>query len=85
MVTMAVKGEVHGGCVMGEDAVMLLGQSALGVYVLRGIRAQAWVAMVKALRASPQKVAQAVDRAERIAARMTRMRTSAPRPRRRLF
>ena len=53
VVTSAAKGEVYGGCVMGENAVMLLGQSASGVYVLRGIKALVWIDMVKALNASP--------------------------------
>ena len=72
MVTTAVKGDVHGGFVMGENAVMLLGQSASGIYVLRGITALVWFDMVKALNASPHKVAQAVNRAERVAARLSR-------------
>ena len=49
---------------MGENAVMLLGQSASGTYVLRGITALVWIDMVKALNASPHKVAQAVNRGQ---------------------
>ena len=56
VLTTARKGDTHGGCVMGEDAVVLLGQSAGGFYVLRGVRVTAWVAMVKELRSSKQRV-----------------------------
>ena len=80
VVTTAAKGEIHGGCTLAEDAVMLLGQSVQGVYVFRGLRAVAWITMVKALQASPNKVRQAVDRAERVAARLTRMGMAAPSP-----
>ena len=55
---------------MGENAVMLLGQSASGTYVLCGITALVWVDMVKALNASPHRAAQAVNRAERVAVRI---------------
>ena len=55
---------------MGENAVTLLGQSAGGTYVLRGITALAWIDMVKALNASPHRAAQAVNRAERVALRI---------------
>ena len=67
---------------MGENAVMLLGQNASGIYVLRGITA--WcgstIDMVKALNASPHRAAQAVNRAERVAVRRSRRVTPAPSP-----
>ena len=43
----AAKGEIHGGCTLAEDVVILLGQSAQGIYVLRGLWAAAWVRVVK--------------------------------------
>jgi hypothetical protein len=39
VVAAAAEREVHRGCTLAEDAVMLLGQSAQGIYVLRGLRA----------------------------------------------
>ena len=81
MVTTAANGDVHdGGFVLGENAVMLLGQSASGIYLLRGITALVWIDTVKALNASLHKVVQAVNRAERIAARLSRRGTSALSP-----
>ena len=59
---------------------MLLGQSAQGIYVLRRLRVAAWVTVVKALQASPNKGWLAVNRAERVAGRLARRGTAAPSP-----
>ena len=61
---------------------MLLGQSAQGIYVLRGLHeaAAVWVKVVRALRALPKKVRLAVDRAELVTGRLARRGAAAPSP-----
>ena len=40
------EGEVYGGFTLTEDVVLVLGESAQGIYVLRGLRASVWLKAV---------------------------------------
>ena len=60
--------------------MLLLGQSAQGTYVLRGLRVSEWLQVVNALSASPNAVRIALDRSGRIADRLKKKGAVAPSP-----
>ena len=74
------EGEVYGGFTLTEDVVLVLGESAQGIYVIRGLRASVWLKVVQTLALSPNAVKAALDRASWVAGRMSMMGYSPPSP-----
>ena len=78
MVGAAAEGGVYDGCRLNEDVVLVLGESAQGIYVLRGLRASDWLKIVHVLVASLKAVEIALGRSGRVAGRLSMQGAPAP-------
>ena len=54
MIGAEAEGQMYGGFTLTEDMVLVLGESAQGIYVIRGLRASLWLKVLEALRMSPK-------------------------------
>ena len=71
---------MYDGFTLDEDVVLMLCESALGIYVLRAVRASVWLKVVKSLTLSPVAVKDAIARAGRVASRMSMLGAAPPSP-----